>query len=127
MVRYMKSNYEKFSILYFVILCSFILFAICICIFLNKKIYQYKVFNGIYKDNFVYIRVDNYDKKLFYNNKVIYIDDEKYSFEIESINKVDNYYDISFSIDYEFDSEILMFSILERKEFCFKIFEVIWK
>lgn len=123
----MKSNYEKFSILYFVILCSFILFAICICIFLNKKIYQYKVFNGIYKDNFVYIRVDNYDKKLFYNNKVIYIDDEKYSFEIESINKVDNYYDISFSIDYEFDSEILMFSILERKEFCFKIFEVIWK
>ena len=127
MVRYMKSNYEKFSILYFVILCSFILFAICICIFLNKKIYQYKVFNGIYKDNFVYIRVDNYDKKLFYNNKVIYIDDEKYSFEIESINKVDNYYDISFSIDYEFDSEILMFSILERKEFSFKIFEVIWK
>lgn len=123
----MKSNYEKFSILYFVILCSFILFAICICIFLNKKIYQYKVFNGIYKDNFVYIRVDNYDKKLFYNNKVIYIDDEKYSFEIESINKVDNYYDISFSIDYEFDSEILMFSILERKEFSFKIFEVIWK
>lgn len=123
----MKSNYEKFNILYFVILCSFILFAICICIFLNKKIYQYKVFNGIYKDNFVYIRVDNYDKKLFYNNKVIYIDDEKYSFEIESINKVDNYYDISFSIDYEFDSEILMFSILERKEFSFKIFEVIWK
>ena len=123
----MKSNYEKFSILYFVILCSFIFFAIFTCIFLNKKIYQYKVFNGIYKDNFVYIRVDNYDKKLFYNNKVIYIDDEKYSFEIESINKVDNYYDISFSIDYEFDSEILMFSILEKKEFSFKIFEVIWK
>ena len=123
----MKSNYENFRFLYFVILCSFILFCICICIFFNKKIYQYKVFNGIYKDNFVYIRVDSSDKKLFYNNKVIYIDDEKYSFEIESINQVNNYYDISFYIDYEFDSEILMFSILERKEFSFKIFEVIWK
>ena len=71
--------------------------------------------------------MDSSDKKLFYNNKVIYIDDEKYSFEIESINEVNNYYDISFYIDYEFDSEILMFSILERKEFSFKIFEVIWK
>lgn len=128
----MNRDFEKKRVIYLVIILVFVLFFIICCYISKIKISRYKVFSSVVvHDDLLMVVADKDDKKLFLKNSHVFLDGKKKSFVISKIdgesfkNKYILYLEISLS-DYE-DNDVVMISILEKKVYSFKIFEIIWR
>lgn len=128
----MKNNYENFIYIKYLLFIFILLECLVLFSLFNIKINKYKVLNGIVIDkNRVEIVIKHSDKKLFDSNKNIYIDNKKYSYNIDLITKnVVNNYD---SIIVELKTgkckknDVIKISILDYRVSLIDIFKVIWK
>ena len=114
----------------------FFIFIISILYLFSRKISIYKVFNGVVmKDDLVVLVVSNNDVDLFHSNSYIFVNDKQVKFEIIKINKDiikrDNVLYSEIYLKFKFngkkDKDIIELSILDKKIYCFKMFEVIWR
>ena len=132
----MKRQYEKNELLFF----SSIIFIIVVILFLvfliNKRVVLYRQFNGIVsKENILEFILTDEELKLFYKNKIIYIDNKKYKFKIarfendvvEREGKKYNYVYIKTNISNLLKvNDVVKISIMEKSIKSINIFKIIW-
>jgi len=116
----------------------FFILIIIVFIFLwYKKISVYKIFSGVvYKDNVLEVIVSEDDLKLFYKNKVIYIEDKSYKLDILKVNKnilmregmkySSVFINIEFTDMYKLN-DVIMLSIRDKGVRLIEIFKIIWE
>lgn len=128
----MNKDFEKKRVIYLVIILVLVLFFIMVFYISKMKISKYKVFSSVVvHDDLLMVVVDKKDKKLFFKNSHVFLDGEKKSFVISKIDgesfkdKYILYLEMSLA-NYE-DNDVVMISILEKKIYSFKIFDVIWR
>ena len=127
---------KKIKSLYFVMIIIFIGLVFFIIFLFNKKIFKYKVFDGVvFSESLIVLVVDKDELGLFYSNSNVFINNKKVRFELYKVDKDilernDNYYsEIYLKIDnnkYK-DNDVVKISILEEKDYSYKLFEVIWR
>ncbi len=130
----MNKSFEDYRIIYFILGFVFIFFVLCMSILFRRNIYLYKSFNGTYSNKYIGVFVSKKELDYFYRNSFIFIDGEKIKYEVYSVDsnvlkrKGVFYSYLLLSSDKKFEEgEIVLFSILERKEVNYKIFRIIWR
>lgn len=133
----MKKKYEKNELILFFSIMFFILIIIVFIFLWYKKISVYKIFSGVvYKDNVLEVIVSEDDLKLFYKNKVIYIEDKSYKLDILKVNKnilkregmkySSVFINIEFTDMYKLN-DVIMLSIRDKGVRLIEIFKIIWE
>lgn len=133
----MKKKYEKNELILFFSIMFFILIIIVFIFLWYKKISVYKIFSGVvYKDNVLEVIVSEDDLKLFYKNKVIYIEDKSYKLDILKVNKnilkreVMKYSSVFINIEFTDMyklNDVIMLSIRDKGVRLIEIFKIIWE
>ena len=133
----MKKKYEKNELILFFSIMFFILIIIVFIFLWYKKISVYKIFSGVvYKDNVLEVIVSEDDLKLFYKNKVIYIEDKSYKLDILKVNKnilkreemkySSVFINIEFTDMYKLN-DVIILSIRDKGVRLIEIFKIIWE
>lgn len=133
----MKKNYEKFSLITFIVFIFIFIEFVIISTFYSKKYRDYKVLNMIVvTSNYTkaYLDTKNYD--LIKSNKYLYVDNKRLRYEIIDVNRnilKQNkkwYHEVLFKIKlpkkYK-DNDTVIISIYSHKEFLFNIFKKCWE
>ena len=119
----------------YILLFIVTIFFICnLSILFRRNIYLYKNYSGTYSNKYIGVFVSNRDINYFYRNSFIFIDGEKVKYEIISIDKdvlkrkgvFYSYVLLDVNVSFE-ESEVIVFSILDRKIVNYKIFNSIWR
>lgn len=132
-----RKKYEIFEFIRIIIIFIFLMEFFFFYLLFNIKINKYSIFSGvIIKDNLIQFIVNSDDLKLFIANNNYFMQDKKYSYKIEKINKgvlkrkgieyhelVIKYKGVS---NYK-DTDLISISLFDKKICLIKIFEVIWK
>jgi hypothetical protein len=129
-------NYERTSIVYFLVILLLFIEMIGIIILITLKTYSYKKISGIVaKENVLVLMLNDDQKKIIYKNQNAYIDNycKKYKI-IENKGKLfskgkNNYYeiviDINFSKKYK-PNDVIDLSIKDKKYHLIEMFKIIW-
>lgn len=130
-------NYEKTELIIFVIIIFIILEVLGIIYIIKDKKYTYERINGIVSGNdLVTVIVDKKEKKYFYQNQMIYLNDKNTKYSIkEDKGKIikknkKNYYELLIKIKLPKNTkstDILEFSIKRKKERIIKILKRVWE
>ncbi len=124
-------NYEKKYSLYFFIIILTLLFILTFILFWNTSINKFLSIQGVFNDsNSINIFVSKSDYKLLIENSTLYLDHKKYSYKIEEVSKISEYYSLKLSIKGKTKfhiGDISTIRLFLNKEKFIHIFEIIWK
>lgn len=129
-------NYEKRGEVLFFITVFFVGIVIFICCSIFYKIPNYYLVQGIvFRDNLLEIMADEDDKKLLYQNGVVYIDNKKIKYDL--VNVIDNALvnnDKNYSLVYlecflddEKENDVIDLVFIKNRIRLFEIFKLIWE
>ena len=129
----MNRSFCNNKIIYICLFIITFIFIFSLNILFRRNIYLYKSFSGTYS-KYIGVFVSSSDLNYFYRNSFIFIDGEKVKYEIISIDKdvlkrkgvFYSYVLLDVNVSFE-ESEVIVFSILDRKIVNYKIFNSIWR
>ena len=129
----MNRSFCNNKVIYICLFIITLIFIFSLNILFRRNIYLYKSFSGTYS-KYIGVFVSTSDLNYFYRNSFIFIDGEKVKYEIISIDKdvlkrkgvFYSYVLLDVNVSFE-ESEVILFSILDRKIVNYKIFNSIWR
>ena len=133
-----QNNYEKFSLIIFLIILLIIFELLFIINLIKNKNELYINYSGVVmKNNIGMFIVNNEDMKIFYKNKYLYFNGKKNIYSIEKITKdiikKDNKKYNEVLLKFKFskkkykDNDVIDISIRSEKEPIIDMFKLIWK
>lgn len=130
----MNRSFCNNKIIYICLFIITFIFIFSLNILFRRNIYLYKSFSGTYNNKYIGVFVSKAELDYFYRNSFIFIDGEKVKYEIISIDKdvlkrkgvFYSYVLLDVNVLFE-ESEVIVFSILDRKIVNYKIFNSIWR
>lgn len=130
-------NYEKKTLVYSLVIITFILEIITSFYIFTTKIYQYKKITGvILQDNLILVYADKNDKRIIYKNKVLYINDKKTKYEIEEDrgvtikNNKKDYSELILKLKLDGNyklNDVVEITIQDKKVRLINLFKIIWE
>lgn len=129
-------NYEKTKLLKLGIIFIFILEILFIIYLINKKIYSYNRISTIVQSkNIVVTIVSKEERKILYNNSILFYKDKKIKYKIIKDNGIimernnKEYYEIL--LEFKFDknyktNDTLIITLRKNKRKLIEIFKLIW-
>ena len=133
----MKKSYEKFRLIFFIVVIFILFEIVTVGTFYSKKYRDYKILNTIVvTGNYTKSYLDSKEYNLVKSNNYLYIDDKKTKYEIIDVKKnvlrQDNrwYHEILFKIKFSSrykDNDTVSISVYNHKEFLFNIFKKCWE
>lgn len=134
---YMKKSYEKFRLIFFIVVIFILFEIVTVGTFYSKKYRDYKILNTIViTGNYTKSYLDSKEYNLVKSNNYLYIDDKKTKYEIVDVKKnvlrQDNrwYHEILFKIKFSSrykDNDTVSIIVYNHKEFLFNIFKKCWE
>ena len=130
----MNSSFCNNKVIYICLFIITFIFIFSMNILFRRNIYLYKSFSSTYNNKYIGVFVSKDELDYFYCNSFIFIDGEKVKYEIVSIDKdvlkrkgvFYSYILLDVNVSFE-ESEVIVFSILDRKIVNYKIFSSIWR
>ena len=130
----MNRSFCNNKVIYILLFIVTIFFICNLSILFRRNIYLYKNYSGTYSNKYIGVFVSKKELEFFYHNSFIFIDGEKVKYEIISIDKdvlkrkgvFYSYVLLDVNVSFE-ESEVILFSILDRKIVNYKIFNSIWR
>ena len=120
-------NYERVSIMYFMVILVLLLEGIGILVIQNIKVRKYNLYSTIITENNErLILTDKSNKKIIYKNTFLYLENKKIKYKIKEDKKIDNnLYEIhlSFSSDKKYSKKDIVVVAIEKQKT--PIFEVL--
>lgn len=133
----MKKSYEKFRLIFFIVVIFILFEIVTVGTFYSKKYRDYKILNTIViTGNYTKSYLDSKEYNLVKSNNYLYIDDKKTKYEIIDVKKnvlrQDNrwYHEILFKIKFSSrykDNDTVSIIVYNHKEFLFNIFKKCWE
>ena len=128
-------NYERKSLLLFLISLLFVIEVIICAIIVDHKECEYIKINSIViKDNLVLVMVNKEEKKVLRNNKCLYYHDKKYVYKIvEDRGQVlkNGYYELVIKFNFSNNNikanDILELVLIKEKINMIEFFKIIWE
>ena len=130
-----KTSYEKTTIIYFLVFITYVLEITSVILLCINKIYSYQKLSGIViNKNHILIMADGYERKLLYQTKKIYIDNQNITFEIVEDKKTTltsnkkEYSEIIMKVKYQNDykeNDVITLSIKNKKYRLIEMFKII--
>lgn len=129
-------NYEKIKILKLGIILIFLLELVFIVYLIDNKIYSYKTISTIVQNkNIVTTIVSKEERKILYNNSILFYKDKKIKYKIIEDNGIimernnKEYYEIL--LEFKFDknyktNDTLVITLRKNKKKLIEIFKLIW-
>lgn len=88
MESYMKKQYEKKNRIIVGSIIFLVMDFLLVFLLFNRRIVMYEKFSGvIFKDNLLVFLLSDDDLKLFYRNKVVFIENKSKNFVIKKVDK----------------------------------------
>ncbi len=131
---YMNRSFCNNKVIYILLVIITLFFICSLSILFRRNIYLYKNYSGTYSNKYIGVFVSKKELEFFYRNSFIFIDGEKYKYEIISIDNdvlkrkgvFYSYILIDINVLFE-EGEVIVFSILDRKIVNYKMFNIIWR
>lgn len=129
-------NYEKIKVLKLGIILIFLLELVFVVYLINNKIYSYKTISTIVQNkNIVTTIVSKEERKILYNNSILFYKDKKIKYKIIEDNGIimernnKEYYEIL--LEFKFDknyktNDTLVITLRKNKKKLIEIFKLIW-